>query len=250
MKVVINPEYEYLREWIEQIPSFFEGSGEIVYKARNILKMFSLDNGLKINIKRYKKPHFFNRIVYSFFRKTKASRAYYNTLEIAEKGFDTTGSIAYIEIKQGGLLSESFFISQQCRDVKEIREFHSGPLSGNENLIKAFVRYSARLHDAGVYHLDYSPGNILYHNNNGEYSFIPVDVNRMAFRPVSYDDGCRNFARLFVDDDINRYIGEVYSESRRNTLGKDETAKLIIKYKDDFWKRKARQRRIKDFFRL
>ena len=250
MKIVINPKYEYLRNWIEQMPSFFESSGEIVYKARNILKVFSLDNGMDVNVKKYRKPHLFNRVVYSFFRKTKASRAYYNTLIIAEKGFKTAESVAYIEIKQNSLLSDSYFISLQCHDVKEIRECHSGPLSENENLIEAFAGYSAALHDAGVYHLDYSPGNILYHNDNGKYTFILIDVNRMKFVPVSYDDGCKNFARLFVDDEIYRYIGKVYSELRNNTLGKDETARLIINYKNSFLKRKARLRRIKKVFQI
>ena len=249
MKIVINPKYEYLRDWIEQMPSFFEGSGEIVYKARNILKVFSLKNGMDVNIKRYRKPHFCNRVVYTFFRKSKASRAYNNTLKIAEKGFETAEAVAFIEIKQNGLLSDSYFISLQCHDVKEIRECHYGPLLGNENLLEAFARYSAALHDAGVYHLDYSPGNILYRNDNDKYTFILIDVNRMKFIPVSFDEGCKNFARLFVDDDIYQYIGKVYSESRRNTLGKDETARLIINYKNVFWKRKARQRIIKNIFK-
>ena len=250
MKIIVNPEYDYLRDWIEQMPSFFEGSGEIVYKARNTIKAFSLENGMDINVKRYRKPHFLNRVVYSFFRKSKASRAYYNTLKIAEKGFNIAESIAYIEIKQGGLLSDSYFVSRQCHDVKEIREYHSGPLSGNEDLMESFARYSAALHDAGVHHLDYSPGNILYHNDNGKYSFILVDVNRMKFKQVSFDEGCRNFARLFVDDDIYRCIGKVYSEQRHNTLGGDETTKLMINYKNSFWRKKARLKRLKKIFGL
>ena len=250
MKIIINPEYEYLRDWIEKLPSSFESNGEILYKGRNILKVFSLDNGMDINVKRYRKPHFFNRIVYSFFRKSKAARAYYYTLKIAEKGFDTAEAVAYIEIKQNSLLLDSFFISRQCHNVKEIRECHSGPLSGNEDLIEAFTRYSASLHDAGIYHLDFSPGNILYRNNNGKYSFILIDVNRMKFKPVSFNAGCRNFARLFSDDEIYGYIGNVYAESRKNALDKEEIVKRIINYKNGFLKKKARLKRLKKMFRL
>jgi len=245
MKIIINPEYDYLRSWIEQVPSFFEERGEVLYEGRNRLKVFTLDNGMAVNVKRYRKPAFFNRIVYSFFRKSKAARSYNNTLKIAEKGFDTAKAIAYIEIKQGGLLSCSFFISLQCHDVKEIRVCNSGPLSGNEKLIEAFTRYSASLHDAGIYHLDYSPGNILFREDDGKYVFTLVDVNRMKFMPVNYDAGCKNFARLFVDDDIYMYIGDVYSQLRENTLGREETGRVIINYKNDFWKRKARLKRIK-----
>ena len=248
MKIIINPEYEYLRDWIEKLPSSFESNGEILYKGRNILKVFSLDNGTDINVKRYRKPHFFNRIVYTFFRKSKAARAYYYTLKIAKKGFDTAEAIAYIEIKQNSLLSDSYFVSRQCHNVKEIRECHSGPLSGNEDLIEAFTRYCASLHDAGIYHLDFSSGNILYRNDKGKYTFILIDVNRMKFMPVSYDKGCRNFARLFVDDDIYRHLGMIYSELRQNTLGKEKTTELIIACKNHFCKRKERLSSIKKIF--
>ena len=250
MKIVINPEYDYLREWIEQVPSFFEEKGEIVYKGRNFLKIFAIENGLDINVKRYRKPFFFNRIAYTFFRKSKAARSFQNTLKIAEKGFDTAKAIAYIEIKHSGLLSYSFFISLQCHNVEEIRVCNAGPLSGNEKLIEAFTHYSASLHDAGIYHLDYSPGNILFHEESGKYTFTLVDVNRMRFMPVNYIDGCKSFARLFIDDEIYKYIGEIYSQLRKNTLGKEETGRIITKYKNDFWKRKRRLKRIKKIIGL
>lgn len=245
MKIVINPKYEYLREWLERIPIFFENDGKVIYKYRNLIKSFSLDRGVVLNVKRYKIPPFYNRIVYSFFRKSKAHRAYYNTLKIAEKGFDTAEAVAFIEINKNGLFSDSYFVSLQCLDVKEIREFYEGPLSGNEEVIDAFTRYSAALHDAGIFHLDYSPGNILFRRENGKYIFILVDVNRMKFVPVSFDVGCRNFARLFVDDEIYERIGRLYFRLRENTMDEDGVIQLIIQYKNQFWKNKARRNRVK-----
>jgi len=248
MNVIVNPKYDYLREWIEQIPFFFEDSGDIIYQGRNIIKVFIVDKNIRINVKRYRKPHFVNRIVYSFFRKSKACRAYNNTLIIAQKGFDTAESIGYIEIKRHMLLSDSYFISRQCHNVKEIRECYAGPLSGNENLIEAFARYSASLHDAGIYHLDYSPGNILFREENGKYTFILIDMNRMKFMPVSVDTGCRNFARLFTDDDIYKHIAMVYSQSRENSFSQEMTVRLMLKYKNDFLHGKACKKRMKSFF--
>jgi serine/threonine protein kinase len=248
MKIVVNPKYSYLRSWIEQIPSFFEDEGRVIYKARNLLKVFTLENGMDVNVKKYKTPYLLNRIVYSFFRKTKASRAYCNTIKIIEKGFDAAEAIAYIEIKRNGLFSDGYFISLQCHHVKEIREYYAGPLSGNENLIDEFTRYSAKIHDAGIYHLDYSPGNILICNNDGKYTFILVDVNRMKFMPVSFDAGCRNFSRLFTDDEIYKRIGLIYSQSRKNTFTKEEAVLLILKYKNRFLRKRACKKQIKGFF--
>ena len=250
MKVVVNPKYDHLRSRIEQLPFSFEKEGRVIYKGRNIVKVFSLDNNPDVNVKRYRKPNLFNRIVYTFFRKSKAFRAYCNGLRIVEKGFDTAESVAYIEMYKNGLLHESFYISLQCTDVREMREYYFASLHGNEGVIEAFARYSASLHDAGIYHLDYSPGNILIHNDDtGKYTFMLVDTNRMKFMPVSPAAGCRNFARLFDNDDVYRYIGMVYSQSRKEPFSQDEAVRLIMKYKDAFLHKKSRKEKIKRFFR-
>lgn len=249
MKIVIHSTYEYLRDWIENVPDFFGDGGEVIQDDRNIIKVFSLDNGITVNVKRFKKPILINRIVYTFFRKSKAHRSYYNTLQIAEKGFETAESIAYIEIKKGGLLSDSYYISLQCNQVREMREYYFGPLSGNEKLIDEFAHYSAALHDAGIYHLDYSPGNILIRDDAGKYTFILVDVNRMKFMPVSVDNGCRNFARLFNNDEIYKRIAETYSQSRIPAFDKEEAIRLIMKYKDRFLQKDARKKKMKSWLK-
>jgi serine/threonine protein kinase len=248
MKTVINPKYAYLRDWIERIPCFFDREGEVIHNRRNVIRVFRLEGGMELNVKKYGRPHLFNRIVYSFFRKSKACRAYYNTLRIAEKGFAVAESVAYMEINEGGLLSCSYYVSLQCSGVREMREYYSGPLAGNESLIDAFARYSASLHDAGIYHLDYSPGNILIREDTGEYTFILVDVNRMKFMPVNAAKGYRNFARLFDNDDIYERIGAVYSLSREKTSGVQKPARLIVKYKNRFIRSKMYMRRLKRFF--
>jgi serine/threonine protein kinase len=251
MKVIINPEYDYLRDRIENIPFSFDREGEIIHNERNIIKVFSLDNGLSISVKKFRKPRFLNRIVYTFFRKSKAFRSYYHTFRISEKGFDTAAAIACIEMKEGGLLSGSYFISEYRRHAREMREYYFGPLAGNESLIDAFAQYSAALHDAGIYHLDYSPGNILICDGSasGKYAFILVDVNRMKFMPVSPDRGCRNFIRLFGNDDIYIRIGAIYSQSRKKVFSEAEAVRLILKYKNRFLRKKARKERLKSFFK-
>ncbi|MDR1114892.1 MAG: hypothetical protein LBL33_01825 [Tannerella sp.] len=251
MKIVINPRYEYLRDWIENIPFLFEKGGKILYEKRNTIKVFLLDNGLNINVKRFHKPRFFNRILYTFFIKSKAFRSYCYTLRIFEKGFDAAGAVAYMEMNEGGLLSDSYYISLQCHNVREIREYYFGPLVGNENLIDAFAQYSAALHDAGIYHMDYSPGNILISDDltSGEYSFILVDVNRMKFMSVGPEKGCKNFARLFGNDDIYKRVGIVYSQSRKNVFDKEKAVRLILKYKNRFLRKKAQKAKLKRFFK-
>lgn len=249
MKVVINSKYEYLRDWIEQMPVNFDRGGEVIQDDRNIIKILSLDNGLKVNVKRFKKPHLINRIAYTFFRKSKAFRSYYNALRIAEKGFETAESIAYIEIKEGGLLSDSYYISLQCSGVIEVREYCHGPLSGNERVIDAFAKYTAALHDAGIFHIDYSPGNILIRENDGKYAFILVDLNRMKFMHVSNEDGCRNLARLFTVDEINIYVVGIYAQSRKQPFSKEEAVRLLMYYRNQFLHKEVCKKKIKKWLK-
>ena len=249
MNIVINQKYAYLRDWIEKIPSFFEEGGLIVHNRRNCIKVFSPEGGLEVNVKKFHKPHPLNRIIYTFFRKSKAYRSYHNTIRLAEKGFDTAEAVAFIELRVNGLLSESYFISLHYRDMKEIRACYFGPLTGNEPLIDAFARYSASLHDAGIYHLDYSPGNILIRQDAGQYMFVMVDVNRMKFRPVGFRSGCRNFARLFGDDDIYRHLAVAYSQSREKSADKADAIRLVMRYKNRFLRIKKWKNNLRGHFR-
>ena len=248
MNVVINPKYAYLRDWLAKIPSFFAEGGRIINKKRNIVKVFSIDGGLEVNIKKFHKPHPFNRIIYTFFRKSKAYRSYYNSLYIAEKGFNAAESIAYIEILAGGLLSDSYYISLQCSDSIEMRTYYSGPLPGNEPVIDSFARYTANLHDAGIYHLDYSPGNILIRYVGLKYDFVLVDVNRMKFMQVSNRSGCRNFARLFSDDAIYQRLAITYAQTRKQSFDKEAALRLMMKYKNRFLRKKAWKKHLRSYF--
>ena len=80
----------------------------------------------------------------------------------------------------------------------------------------AFARYTAALHQAGILHLDYSPGNILIHQNEAnEYSFSLVDVNRMQLlSDIDCDMVCRNMCRLCISREVLTYIMTEYASLR------------------------------------
>lgn len=69
---MINPKYEYLREYVERIPKDFETIGTVIHSGRNLIKMITVD-GLDINVKRYTIPPLINRIAYAFFRPSKGN---------------------------------------------------------------------------------------------------------------------------------------------------------------------------------
>jgi serine/threonine protein kinase len=196
MKVEVNPKYSFLETFIEVLPNLFEKEGELLYKARNVLKLFEVD-GYVLNVKKYKKPIIFNRFAYTFLRKSKACRAFENALHLLNLGFDTPEPVAFIELKTGGLLRESYFISLQCPYKRLFREFADNkPLEGRESVPEVFGQYAARLHQAGILHKDLSIGNILFEIDNDGVRFSLVDLNRMRFGSISPKMGLKNFERL------------------------------------------------------
>lgn len=253
MRVIINPKYTHLQKEIENIPKSFKKEEDVVYDGRNILKRIKL-GGIDVVVKSFKKPHIINRVVYSFFRQSKAERSYIYSMEIQEHGFDTPEPIAMIEQFQRGLLSHSYYIC--CYDGGEtVRCLMDGKVEGNEDKLSAFARYTVALHEAGILHLDYSPGNILIHQNNAnEYTFSLVDVNRMQLlSEIDCDKVCRNMCRLCISREVLTYIMTEYASLRGWDVA--ATVKLALYYSDQFfthyiYRRAARKEKEKHIVRL
>ena len=210
-KIILNPQYKSLYTFIETLPQNFNAGGEIVQDRRNTIKKFKV-NGLEINVKRYRVPIFINRI-------------------------------AYIEEFQGGLLHYSYYISLQCPYRREIREYYQGPLQGNEALMTAFAQFTAALHEKGVCHEDYSPGNVLIAQIDGQYHFSLVDINRMTFKPMNLEEGCKNFRRMFISDELYIFLAKKYAQCRN--FDQEACIRLMLKYNHYSIRRDQRKERSK-----
>ena len=259
MRVIVNPKYAHLQKAIEEIPRSFQEKGDVVYDGRNVLKRIGLGS-IDVVVKSFKKPHIINRVVYSFFRQSKAEHSYIYSMEIQQHGFDTPEPVAMIEQFQSGLLSHSYYIC--CYDGGEtVRSLMDGKVEGNEDKLSAFARYTAAFHQAGILHLEYSPGNILIHQNDAnEYSFSLVDVNRMQLlSDIDCDTVCRNMCRLCISREVLTYIMTEYASLRGWDV--ESTVSLALRYSDQFFThyiyrraaRKEKERHIVSlivFFRL
>ena len=111
MNIVINPDYSKLSLFIEQLPSDFSNGGDMIYEARNQIKKFRVQD-IDVVVKRYKVPICINRIIYAFFRPSKAKRAYDYAMFLLSKGIRTPEPIAYIEVKKGLFFYQGYFISK------------------------------------------------------------------------------------------------------------------------------------------
>lgn len=237
-EIVIHPDYEFLRSFITALPSDFSRLGEIIYQGRNEIRVIET-GGMTVNVKQFGIPNVVNRFVYMGLRKPKAQRAYEHAILLQERNIPTPTPIAYIIIKNGGTLKNTYFISEQVAYSRRMYEFGSLPVEGNEGIVRAFSRFTADLHFKEVYHKDYSAGNILFDIIDGKPEFCIVDINRMKFGPVSLKKGCANFARLWGQQPFFRLLAEEYALCRKADVA--SCIKWVLIYRRKFWKQFIRK---------
>ena len=174
-----NPDYSSLRPIVESITlNGAPDDAQVIFSKRNtVYTMMAGDE--KLNIKAFRLPNIVNAFIYTTLRKSKAFRSYQNACRLIEMGFLTPKPIGYGEERDGIKLCHSYYISQHI-DALNMRNWQDKP--DCEPLLRAFAKEIVRLHHAGVWHKDFSPGNIIYTGNATDgYKFYYIDLNRMRF---------------------------------------------------------------------
>ena len=231
MKIEINPVYRHLTDFIYSVPYLFDSIGEIIHDGRNRLRRCNI-YGYELVIKRFKKPHLINRFVYGSIRDSKAERSYEYAFKLLEKNINTPIPVAYIEVYSFGL-RDSYYLSLYTSIKREMREFCDlESVDNNRFILEAFGKFTANLHNKGVLHIDYSPGNILFDTVHGRPVFTLVDINRMKFVNVSEEMGYKNLQRLWLHDEPFRVIARSYAKERG--FDEDKAEELILKYKNRY----------------
>lgn len=207
-KIVIDPDYRYLEDYIRTIPDNFDSLGKVIHNDRNVLRHDEVDN-VGLVVKSYRRIYLPNRIRYTYFYPSKAQRAFDYARMLLDNGFITPRPIAYIECTNNLLLTQSYFISEYT-DFQPLRMIHELPDHEQHELLEEFSGFTYRLHLHHIYHGDYSVGNILFKKINGRYEFSLVDNNRMKFGPVSLVRGVRTMGRLGLPAEQLVAIGAMY----------------------------------------
>lgn len=216
MKVVIHPEYKKLEDFVLRLPNLFNNEGEVIYTGRNILKRYAVGE-FNLIVKRFRKPHLINKIAYSYFRLSKACRSYQHACRLQEMEILTPSPVAYIETYKGGLIEYSYYISLES-PFEVFRSLYDVPFEEKKDLLKAFAYFAAELHKKDIYHKDFTQGNILFRRDLLGVSFSIIDINRMAFGPVTKEKGYKNFWALWEQVGSLTYIAKCYGYA----MGYDE----------------------------
>lgn len=105
----------------------------------------------------------------------------------------------FLNLKKKGLIDKTFYISEQLDSDLTFRDLTQNlDYPDHENILRAFTRFTNKLHNKGVLFLDHSPGNTLIKKKMDSYDFYLVDLNRMKFGNLSFDARISNFKRLTI----------------------------------------------------
>jgi hypothetical protein len=200
---------DIMKEFFGNIENYFMDSDDYLHNARNQIKIITYNNS-KYVVKSFRTPNLFNKIIYTFFKDSKAKRSYDNSIRI---GNFTPKPIGYVEFQKDKILDKSYFVSEYFEYDFTIRE----PLLDKDypnraKIFELFAIFTYRLHQDNIYHLDYSPGNILIKQDGNNYIFKIVDVNRMKFCFLDTDTRLKNFNKLWADDEDMKIIISTYSQ--------------------------------------
>lgn len=239
LKTVVADDFKSHADFISALPgAFADGQGEIIYDQRNQIRRFT-DRGQVFVVKRYKPVNALQRVVYTFFRKTKAARAYLFAQEFRRRGIDTPREVAYIETGGGRLFLTGYFVSLEAPGtethllLREVKDF-------SHELADAVARQILTMHSHGVLHGDLNLSNFLCTEEDGQYHFTMIDINRSHFTDGMPDDeAClQNMVRTTHRRDLYEYLVRSYARLRQ--WDEQQTADRALRLLEKFENRKIK----------
>jgi len=222
-----NKKYKNFENALLNIKSIFSDNSQTIHLARNELKIIEIQD-VNTVVKAYKIPNFLNQIIYAYFRKSKAYKAFHNATKLHELQVSTPEALGYIEFFKTYLFKESFFISKEFKYDFTIAHIRDDQPKYKKKVLENFAAFTYDLHSKGVWHVDYSGGNILIKEENGHYLFSLVDINRMKFKTIREYEGLENFNKLWFNKEDLTIIAKTYASLAN--LEENKTIFEIIKH--------------------
>ena len=214
---------------------------QIYRGARNTLYDVANSDGRHLCVKHFRKAKFPNSYIYTTLRHSKARRSYDHARQLLALGFLTPQPIAWSERRKGLKLLDSYYICEYL-DLPNIRDW--GKLPDAERIIEALASFMVELHRAGVYHRDFSPGNLLVERkNDGSYRFYLVDINRMQFGVTDRRKLMSMFRSISLDADDTTRLARAYAKA--SGAEADAVVAEALKSLADYQAVKRRHRRMK-----
>ena len=238
LKKYLGGPLHYHRSW-SRIINFFRSEkqvgnysdwekGKIIYAKRNTLRRY---NGFIS--KQFATPSLWRGVIYGWFCPSKAKRSF----EYAHRLDTLTPQpIAYREVHYCGVLRKSWYVCQESECKYTFNDLiHNKMFPNRELILQAIGRFTAELYLRGVFHQDYSGGNILFNEDGSKIEII--DLNRIKFySKMPLKKGLQLFERLNIDKDALSILGATFAQPLG--LDKDFVIDYIIQHR---WKKHVKQ---------
>lgn len=217
-KYTVAPEFASMDEFVVSLPQLFErGEGEVIYDGRNQLRRFNVE-GRSLIVKSFRTPNFVNRIAYGWLRSSKAQRSFEYAARLRSIGIGSPAPVGWLTERSGLLFGRSYYVCLESTLPYTYKDIMAGTLAPDleHRALEAIGLTTARLHNAGMLHKDYSRGNILFGPAaDGSISVEIIDLNRIRFGTVSLEAGLDNlFERLPATPEQHAIMEDAYRKAR------------------------------------
>ena len=231
----------------------FATEGRVLVEGkRNTLKLFPVKDMI-VNIKSFRKPSLLNKIIYKYFRKSKARRSFEYATKLLENGIGTPQPLAFFENYDIFGLADSYYACEHLEPDLTYRELVSFPdYPDHEAILRQFTRFSFTLHERGIEFKDHSPGNTLIRKKgDGTYSFYLVDLNRMEFHiALDFDQRMENLKRLTPKQEMVAVMANEYAKLYTERTERELFTTLWEKtaaFQRKFWRKRELKKKLRFF---
>jgi len=245
IKYKLNPKYKNFEDEIFNIKKIFAKDNEIIHNARNVLKIIPMQ-GVDIVVKAFRIPNAINQFAYAYIRRSKAYKSFFNAMKLQELSINTPTPIGFIEFYSMGFLKKSYFLSKHYPYDITMADVRDDKPKDRVEILQSFAAYTYELHQKGIWHVDYSGGNILITRSENGYEFALVDINRMVFKDITPEMGLENFNKLWLDEDDLSVIAKAYAPLAG--LDTDNSVKVVIEHDRKLKAYILRRRKFKSYF--
>jgi len=215
LKIVINPRYAHLKEFITAI-----ATGQVVYdavlqKEKHLVVRLAAPEGYPLVVKLFSIHTWPMRIALSGPKRSKPRKSFESSRLLEEYGIAAADPVAYVESYRYGLYRTGYYIARFI-DAPTLASADTWPRDQRKAILRELARFTADLHAKNIRHGDYSKRNILFHQRNGQYSFSLVDTGSIRLHPLSRKDCAEALAPLlfpFIQEEISEFVS-LYSTLR------------------------------------
>ncbi len=203
------------REWIDALPARVAElpATHLLQGGRNRV-CWAEHQGEKFVIKHFRNAGPWKKMVYRI-STSKARRSFDHSMALIDAGVPSPQPVGWREDWSGGFLRESFYvcamveIAHSARAIRRNREIDWAPQ------IEKIARNTARMHDAGILHLDLTAGNILFVGESPEAWVVHlIDNNRMTFGRIGLRRGIQSLLQLMIEGERQERYVTTYAHAR------------------------------------